>query len=84
MEMSQETRRRQNDFLAARGSEVPPVGPELDPVLYVNYFMPPLDEDMFTSYEDFEPEDFDEDEGAHGDEDGGGSHNSSPTPSANF
>jgi hypothetical protein len=84
MEMSQETRRRQNDFLATRGSEVPPVGPELDLVPYVNYVMPPLDEDMFTGYEDFEPEDFDEDEGAHGDEDGGGSHHSSPTLSANF
>jgi hypothetical protein len=46
--------------------------------------MPPPDEDMFTGYEDFEPEDFDEDEGAHGDEDGGSSHHSSPTPSADF
>jgi hypothetical protein len=76
MEMSQETRRRQNDFLAARGGAVPPVGRELDPVSYVNYVMPPLDEDMFTGYEDFGPEDFDEDEGAHGDGDGGSSHTS--------
>jgi hypothetical protein len=37
MEMSQETRKRQNDFLAARGSVVPPVGTELDPVPYVNF-----------------------------------------------
>jgi hypothetical protein len=43
MEMSQETRRRQNDFLVARGSEVPPIGPQLAPVPYVNYVMPPLD-----------------------------------------
>jgi hypothetical protein len=80
MEMSQETRKRQNDFLAARGGDVPPVGTELDPVPYVNYVMPPLDDDMFTGVEDFEdfeppsePEDADEDEGAHGEEDREGS-----------
>jgi hypothetical protein len=39
MEMSHETRRRQNEFLAARGSVVPPAGPELNPVPYVNYVM---------------------------------------------
>jgi hypothetical protein len=42
MEMSQETRKRQNDFLAARGSVVPHVGTELDPVPYVNFVLPPL------------------------------------------
>jgi hypothetical protein len=39
MEMSQETQRRHNDFLAARGSVVPPIGIELDLVPYVNYAM---------------------------------------------
>jgi hypothetical protein len=80
MEMSQETRKRQNDFLAARGGAVPPIGTKLDPVLYVNYVMPPLDDDMFTGVEDFEdfdppsePEDADEDEGAHGEEERAGS-----------
>jgi hypothetical protein len=53
MEMSQETRRRQNEFLAARGSVVPPVGTELNPVPYVNYVMPPLDDDMFAGVDDF-------------------------------
>jgi hypothetical protein len=48
MEMSQETRRRQNEFLAARGSAVPPVVIELDVVPYVNFVMPPLDDDMFA------------------------------------
>jgi hypothetical protein len=85
MEMSQETWRRQNDFLAARGSVVPPIGPELNPVPYVNYVMLPLDEDMFNGFEDFAPpfvpEDVDEDEGAHEDEDDGGSHTSSCAPS---
>jgi hypothetical protein len=43
--------------------------------------MLPLDEDMFNGFEDFAPpfvpEDVDEDEGAHEDEDDGGSHTSS-------
>jgi hypothetical protein len=75
MEMSQETQRRQNEFLAARGSAVPPIGPELNPVSYVNYVMPPLDDDMFASVDDFgdfeppsELEDAAGDEGDHGDE----------------
>jgi hypothetical protein len=80
MEMSQETRKRQNDFLAARGSVVPPVGTELDPVPYVNFFMPPLDDDMFAGVEDFvafeppsEPEGADGDEDARGEEERDGS-----------
>jgi hypothetical protein len=90
MEMSQETRRRQNEFLAARGSAVPPVGHELEPVPYVNYVMPPLDDDMFAGlegYEDFEdfeppsePEDADEEEGADGEDD----PEDSPVPSDDF
>jgi hypothetical protein len=87
MEMSQETRRRQNDFLAARGSVVPPIGLELDLVPYVNYIMPPLDEDMFNGFEDFAPpfvpDDVDEDEDANKDEDGG-SHTSSRALSDDF
>jgi hypothetical protein len=74
--MSQETRKRQNEFLAARGAAVPPIGNELNPVPYVNYVMPPLDDDMFAGFEDFEefgppsePEDADEGEGAHGKDD---------------
>jgi hypothetical protein len=84
MEMSQETQKRQNDFLAARGGVVPTVGTESDLVPYVNYVMPPLDDDMFTDVEDFEdfeppsePEDADEDEGARGEEE----HDGSPVPS---
>jgi hypothetical protein len=80
MEMSQETRRRQNEFLAARGSAVPPVGTELDPVPYVNFVMPPLDDAMFAGAEDFgdfeppsDPEDADDNEGARGEDDPEGS-----------
>jgi hypothetical protein len=80
MEMSQETRRRQNEFLAARGSAVPPVGTELDAVPYVNFVMPHLDDDMFAGAEDFgdfeppsEPEVADGDEDARGEEDREGS-----------
>jgi hypothetical protein len=87
MEMSQETWRRQNEFLVARGSPVPPVGTELDPVPYVNFVMPPLDDAMFAGAEDFgefeppsEPEDADEEEGAHGEDDPEGS----PIPSEVF
>ena len=50
--MSQETRRRQNEFLAARGATVPAVGNELDPVPRVNYEMPPLHDDMFYGFDD--------------------------------
>jgi hypothetical protein len=84
MEMSQETRRRQNEFLAARGSAVPPVGHELEPVPYVNYVMPPLDDDMFAGFEDFEdfepPSEPEEAEGARGDAD----PEDSPVPSDDF
>jgi hypothetical protein len=87
MEMSQETRRRQNEFLATRGSVVPSIGNELNPVPYVNHVMPPLDDDMFAGVEDFEdfeppskPEDAADDEGADGEEDPEGS----PVPSDDF
>jgi hypothetical protein len=87
LEMSQETRKRQNEFLAARGGAVPPIGRELDPVPYVNYVMPPLDDDMFAGVEDFEdfeppsePEDADDAEGAGGEDD----PEASPVPSDDF
>jgi hypothetical protein len=91
LEMSQETYRRQNEFLAARGSVVPPIGTELDVVPYVNYVMPPLDEDMFHGFEDFVPsphvpDDVDEDkDDANVDEEDGSQTVCSPrAPSDNF
>jgi hypothetical protein len=90
MEMSQETRKRQNDFKAARGGVVPPVGTKLDPVPYVNFVMPPLDDDMVVGVEDFEDfEDFEppsELEGDDGDEDARGEEEreGSSVPSEDF
>jgi hypothetical protein len=80
--MSQETRKRQNEFVAARGGVVPPIGNELTPVPYVNFVMPPLDDDMFAGFEDFGDfeGDADEGEGAHGEDDPEGS----PVPSEDF
>jgi hypothetical protein len=80
--MSQETRRRQNEFLAARGSVVPPIGTELDVVPFVKYVMLSLDEDMFHGYEDFVPPpdvpvDDDEDEDVANDDEEGGSQTAS-------
>ena len=74
--MAQETRRRQNEFLASHKKTVPPAGTELDPIPAVNYEMPPLDEDMFHGIEDFgvymEPPPADDDDEA-GDDDEEGS-----------
>jgi hypothetical protein len=91
LEMSQETCRRQNELLAARGSVVPPIGTELDAVPYVNYVMLPLDEDMFHGFENFVlsphvSDDVDEDEDdANVDEEDGSQTVCSPrAPSDNF
>ena len=45
--LNQETRRRQNEFMAARNHVVPPPGPELDPVVAPSWEMPPIDDNMF-------------------------------------
>jgi hypothetical protein len=59
----------------------------LDAVPYVNYVMPPLDDDMFAGVEDFEdfeppsePEAADEGAGTHGGDD----PEDSPVPSDDF
>jgi hypothetical protein len=75
---------RQNDFLAARGSVVPPIGTKLDAVPIVNYVMPPLDEDILHGYENFvQPPDVPDDEEeeldvSNDDEEGGSQTASSP------
>jgi hypothetical protein len=48
--MSQDTRVRQNEFFASKNYACPPPGPELNPVPYVNYVMPPIDDEMFYGY----------------------------------
>ncbi|KAK1667193.1 hypothetical protein QYE76_055352 [Lolium multiflorum] len=40
--LNQETRRRQNEFMATRNAPVPPSGPEMAPVVAPQWEMPPL------------------------------------------
>jgi hypothetical protein len=48
--MSQETRTWQNEFFASKNYPYPPPGAELNPVPYVNYVMPLIDDEMFFGY----------------------------------
>jgi hypothetical protein len=47
--MSQDTRARQNEFFAAKNYPYPAPGAELNPVPYVNYVMPPINDDTQAS-----------------------------------
>ena len=49
--LNQETRRRQNEFMAARNHTVPPAGPEIDPVTAPNWEMPDIDDAMFQNFD---------------------------------
>ncbi|KAK1685797.1 hypothetical protein QYE76_046645 [Lolium multiflorum] len=49
--MTQETRRRQNEYMATRNITVPPPGPELEPVHAPNWEMPPLTDQMFQNFD---------------------------------
>ncbi|KAK1693442.1 hypothetical protein QYE76_010139 [Lolium multiflorum] len=44
--LNQETRRRQNEFLAARNAHVPPSGPEMEPLVAPAWEMPPITNEM--------------------------------------
>jgi hypothetical protein len=48
--MSQDTRTRQNEFFASKNYAYPAPGAELNPVPYVNYVMPLIDDEMFYGY----------------------------------
>jgi hypothetical protein len=48
--MSQDTRARQNEFFASKNYPCPTPGLEMNPVPYVNYVMPPIDDEMFYGY----------------------------------
>jgi hypothetical protein len=50
LEMSQETRRRQNEYFAEIGHPFPAPGPQMDPKPAVNFQMPPISDDMFAGY----------------------------------
>ncbi|KAK1679664.1 hypothetical protein QYE76_040512 [Lolium multiflorum] len=49
--LNQETRRRQNDFMAARNTHVPPPGPEMEPVYAPTWEMPPIDDEMLQNFD---------------------------------
>ncbi|KAK1653507.1 hypothetical protein QYE76_071312 [Lolium multiflorum] len=48
---SAETRRRQNEFMAARNAPVPPSGPEMEPVVAPAWEMPPITDEMFQNFD---------------------------------
>ncbi|KAK1663300.1 hypothetical protein QYE76_051459 [Lolium multiflorum] len=49
--MTQETRRRQNEFMASRNHFVPPPGPEMEPVIAPQWEMPPLTDEMLQNFD---------------------------------
>ncbi|KAK1667607.1 hypothetical protein QYE76_055766 [Lolium multiflorum] len=49
--LNQETRRRQNEFMAARNNPVPPPGPEMEPVIAPSWEMPPIHDEMFQNFD---------------------------------
>ncbi|KAK1619399.1 hypothetical protein QYE76_024916 [Lolium multiflorum] len=49
--MTQETRRRQNDFMASRNHPVPPPGPEMEPVIAPQWEMPLLTDEMLQNFD---------------------------------
>ncbi|KAK1662669.1 hypothetical protein QYE76_050828 [Lolium multiflorum] len=51
LSLNQETRRRQNEFMATRNAPVPPPGPELEPVHAPNWEMPLLSDEMFQNFD---------------------------------
>ncbi|KAK1693193.1 hypothetical protein QYE76_009890 [Lolium multiflorum] len=51
LSLNQETRRRQNEFMATRNVPVPPPGPELEPVHAPNWEMPLLSDEMFQNFD---------------------------------
>ncbi|KAK1669281.1 hypothetical protein QYE76_057440 [Lolium multiflorum] len=49
--LNQETRRRQNEFMATRNVPVPPPGPELAPVAAPQWEMPPITDEMIQNFD---------------------------------
>ena len=50
LEMAQETRRRQDEFLRERNVTVPQPCPEMNPVPYESFVMPTIDDAMFHGF----------------------------------
>ncbi|KAK1650320.1 hypothetical protein QYE76_068125 [Lolium multiflorum] len=51
LSMTQETRRRQNEFMASRNHPVPPPGPEMEPVVAPQWEMPLLTDEMLQNFD---------------------------------
>ncbi|KAK1629743.1 hypothetical protein QYE76_004058 [Lolium multiflorum] len=51
LSLNQETRRRQNEFMASRNAPVPPPGAELEPLHAPNWEMPLLSDEMFQNFD---------------------------------
>ncbi|KAK1617335.1 hypothetical protein QYE76_022852 [Lolium multiflorum] len=51
LEMAQETRRRQDEFVSAQNVTVPQPGPEMNPVPYDSFVMPTIDDAMFHGFD---------------------------------
>jgi hypothetical protein len=51
LELSQENRRRHNEFLASKNLPIPPSGTSLDPVPYVQHDMPAIEDEMFQGFD---------------------------------
>ena len=51
LQLAQGTRQRQNEFFASKNMPVLDNGPEMDPIPYVNYEMPPISDDMFQGFD---------------------------------
>ncbi|KAK1611757.1 hypothetical protein QYE76_035430 [Lolium multiflorum] len=49
--LNQETRRRQNEFMASRHAPVPPSGPEMEPVVAPQWEMPLLTDEMIQNFD---------------------------------
>ncbi|KAK1695084.1 hypothetical protein QYE76_011781, partial [Lolium multiflorum] len=49
--VNQETRRRQNEFMAPRNHPVPPSGPEMEPVVAPQWEMPLLTDEMIQNFD---------------------------------
>ncbi|KAK1651545.1 hypothetical protein QYE76_069350 [Lolium multiflorum] len=49
--MTQETRRRQNEFMASRNHPVPPPGPEMAPVVAPQWEIPPLTDETLQNFD---------------------------------
>lgn len=51
LELQRDSRRRHSDLMRSRGVAVEDDGPEMDPLPYINYDMPPISDDMFLGFD---------------------------------